>query len=156
MWWFWILYGSMIIAMIVWGIWLRNRWQEMPELADIVYDERIKSGELPKKVQREDFTSAFIETEGPRRETYRWVAAITSVFALPLLVRSFNGIWNFFWHILGRPPVYEQGYMLHTFCTFLFAMGVIILILFFTMRRYFRAAPRSLKAQVRDLVGETT
>jgi len=155
MWWFWTVYGSMLAAMVAWGLWLRNRWREMPELANVVYDERIKSGELPKSVKREDFTAAFIETDGPRRETYRWVAATASVILLPLLVRLFNSIWHFFWILSGKPLVFEAGFMMHTFCTFLFAMGIIIGIIYFSTRRYYATAPRSLRAQVRDMIGDT-
>ena len=154
MWWFWTVYGSALLALIGWGVWLRVRWRDMPDLADTVYEERIKSGEIPKKITREAFTAAFIESEGPRRETYRWAAAISSLLLLPVLVRIFNLIWNAFWAIAGKPPVFSEGYMIHTFCTYLFAMGVVIMILYFTMRRYYQSAPPSLKAQIRKLTGD--
>ena len=155
MWWFWTVYGSMIAAMVGWGLWLNNRWKEMPDLAETVYSERIKSGELPKSVNRGVFTTAFIETEGPRRETYRWLAATASIILLPLLVRLFNGIWHFFWLMADKPRIFEAGLMMHTFCTFLFAMGIIIGIIYYSTRRYYSTAPKSLRAQVRDMIGET-
>ena len=155
MWWFWTVYGSALLALIGWGLWLRARWKDMPGLADTVYDERIDSGELPKHMNRDAFTTAFIESEGPRRETYRWGAAIASLLLLPILVRVFNTIWNLFWAAAGRPAVFEEGHMIHTFCTYLFAMGAVITILYFTMRRYYRAAPPSLKSQIRKLTGDT-
>ena len=155
MWWFWTVYGSMIAAMVAWGFWLRARWKDMPELAGIVYDERIATGELPRDVSRERFTDAFVEAEGPRIHTYRWVAAAASILLLPILVRVFNVIWDFVWVMVGKPRVFEAGFMMHTFCTFLFAMSVIVAILFFTMRRYYKTAPPSLKKQLRTLTGET-
>jgi len=155
MWWFWTVYGSALVALIAWGLWLRKRWQEMPELASTVYDERIKSGEISKKISRERFSEAFIKTDGPRRETYRWGAAISSLLLLPILVRIFNVIWNFMWAVAGKPGVFEEGYMIHTFSTYLFAMGVVITILFFTMRRFYRDAPPSLKTQLRKLTEES-
>jgi len=155
MWWFWTVYGSMIAAMIAWGIWLRRRWQEMPELANVVYDERIKSGELPKSIKRDGFTAAFIQTDGPRRETYRWAAATASIILLPVMVKLFNVIWNFFWVLSEKPRVFEEGLMMHTFCTFLFAMGTIISIIYFSTRRYYSTAPPSLRKQIRGLMGDT-
>ena len=154
MWWFWTVYGSALAALIGWGVWLYLRWKDMPDLAETVYDERIASGELPKRTNREAFAAAFIESEGPRRETYRWAAAISSLLLLPILVRIFNIIWNLFWAAAGKPGVFEEGYMIHTFSTYLFAMGVVITILYFTMRRYYRSAPPSLKAQIRKLNGD--
>lgn len=156
MWWFWTVYGSMILAMVAWGFWLRKRWGEMPELANIVYDERIASGELPKRVKRDDFVDAFVSAESPRRETYRWIAASASILLLPILVRVFNVIWNFFWVLAGKPPVFEIGTMMHTFMTFLFAMGVIITIIYFSTRRFYSTAPLSLRKQVRELIGENS
>lgn len=155
MWWFWTVYGSTLAALIGWGAWLYLRWKDMPELAGAVYEERIASGELPKSVNREVFTNAFTESEGPRRQTYRWAAAIASLLLLPILVRIFNVLWNIGWAASGKPEVFEEGYMTHTFCTYLFAMGVVITILYFTMRRYYRAAPPSLKTQLRRLNGDT-
>ena len=155
MWWFWTVYGSMLLAMAAWGLWLRARWKDMPDLANIVYDERIASGELPKSVSREQFTTAFIQTDGPRMQTYRWVAASVSLILLPVLVRLFNGIWHLVWVASGKPGVFEAGFMIHTFSTFLFSMGTIITILFFTMRRYYKTAPPSLRTQVRSFSGDT-
>jgi len=149
--WYWMFFAGLPLVFLYWAYWLWKTWRELPELAGVVYEERIRSGELSKRVSRDDFVEAFTSVEGPRSSTHRFVAALASFLLLPVIIAVFNRIWDFFWRLGGLDPLWERLTLMHTMATFVFAMGCVIGIIYISVRRFYATQPPSLKAQLRTL-----
>jgi ABC-type methionine transport system permease subunit len=63
----------------------------------------------------------------------------------------FNAVWEAFWILTGRSPVFETGTLVHTFMFFLFLMGLMIGLLAIAMHRYHTLAPPNLNQVIRNL-----
>ncbi|WP_084418097.1 hypothetical protein [Henriciella litoralis] len=148
-------YAFMFALLGGWGIWLLMQWRGLPDFSNAVYNSMTEKGLLSPTVGREEFKEAFIRCEAPVAASYRWVSALVSLIALPLLVLIFNTIYDFFWRLGGAVPgPLERGYMFHTFLTFVFVMAVIVGLLYLVTAHYYRHAPPSLKSEIRRLEGQ--
>ena len=145
-----------LLGFSAWGYWLWRKWRDLPHFADTVYEARREQGELGKAITRDMFRQIYTRCEAPRRQTYRFTAALLSTLLLPVSVFSFNRIWDFFWRLAGAPQgPFERGFMLHTFLTFIFVMAVAVGIIYLWLRHFHRHAPPSLKSEIRRLEGDT-
>lgn len=149
-------YALMFVALGLWGLWIVLKWRELPDYSNAVYNSMQEKGLLSPSVAREDFKTAFIRCEAPLAVSYRWVGALISLLALPLLVMGFNNFWDFVWRLGGAVSgPFERGYMFNVFMTFLFVMTVIVLFLYVITSHYYRNAPPSLKSEIKRLEGQT-
>ena len=131
------------------------KWRELPTFSKAVYDSMREKNLLSDRVSQEDFKEIFIRTEAPLAASYRWGSALISLLALPLLVMGFNNLWDWMWRLSGAMPgPFERGYMFNIFMTFVFVMGVIVLLLYAVTSHYYRNAPPSLKSEIRRLEGD--
>ena len=147
-------YGLMFAALALWGAWIIFKWRELPDYSNAVFNSMKEKGLLSDKIDREAFMEIFIRCEAPLAATYRWVAALVSLIALPLLVLGFNEAWDLAWRMGGavEGPM-QRGYMFHVFMTFVFVMGVVVGFLYLITSHYYRNAPPSLKSEIRRLEG---
>lgn len=149
-------YGLMFAALALWGAWLIMKWRELPDFSNAVYNSMVEKGLLSDAVDRDTFKDSFIRCEAPLAATYRWVAALISLIALPPLIMGFNMIWDWIWRLNGAVPgPLERGYMFHVFMTFVFVMGVVVGFLYLMTSHYYRNAPPSLKSEIKRLEGKT-
>lgn len=150
-------YALLYVALGLWGIWLLMKWRELPDFSNAVYNSMREKGLISEKVDREDFKESFVRCEAPWAASYRWVTALVSLTALPLLIMGFNRVWDFIWRLNGAVPgPLERGYMLHIFMTFFVVMGIIVGLLYLVTSHYYRNAPPSLKSEIRRLEGESS
>ena len=85
---------------------------------------------------------------------YEYTSGLTSGFLLlGPFVAGFNAVWNMFWLMSGKSPVFETGTLIHTFMVFLTFMFATIGLLAIAMRRYYALMPPNLKQVIRDLNG---
>lgn len=145
-------YALMFVALGLWGVWLVMKWRELPDFSNAVYNSMREKGLLSENVSREDFKETFIRCEAPVAVTYRWVAALISLVALPPLIMGFNWVWDLVWRLGGavEGPL-ERGYMFHVFMTFVVIMGLVVAFLYAVTSHYYRNAPPSLKSELRRL-----
>ncbi len=151
-------YAAVIALLIfaVWGFWLWRKWRNLPDFADSVYEARREQGAFGEEIDKAAFRAAFVRSEGPRRHSYRFTAALLSALLLPFSVFVFNRIWDFLWVLAGAPQgPFERGYMLHTFLTFIFVMVIAVGIIYLWLRRFHAHEPPSLKSEIRRLRGDS-
>ncbi|MEM5516661.1 hypothetical protein WNY37_06845 [Henriciella sp. AS95] len=148
-------YALMFVALGLWGVWLIMKWRELPDFSNAVYNSMVEKGLLSDSVDRDLFKQSFIRCEAPLAGTYRWVAALVSLIALPPLIMAFNWIWDFLWRLGGavEGPM-QRGYMFHSFMTFVFLMAIIVGFLFLVTSHYYRNAPPSLRSEIKRLEGK--
>ena len=112
-----------------------------------------KNGEVPETVTDEVFTDLYLRSEGPRAQTYIFACAAILFLLLGPFVAGFNSVWNMFWMMSGKSPVFETGTLIHTFMVFLSFMGATVALLAAAMHRYYSLMPPNLKHVIRDLNG---
>ena len=136
-----------LAGMLVW------RWKAVRDFAPTVLEAKKRDGELPDSISEDLFSDLYVRSEGPRAQTYIFICAALIGFLLGPFVAGFNAVWNMFWLMSGRSPVFETGTLVHTFVVFLAFMGVTIALLAVAMRRYYALTPPNLRQVVRDLGG---
>ena len=125
----------------------------MKHFAPEVLAAKKSDKEIPEDVTEVEFTDLYLRSEGPRGQTYFFVCAAFLFLLLGPFVAGFNAIWNMFWLMSGKSPVFETGTLIHTFMVFLTFMGVSIALLAVAMHRYHALMPPNLKQVIRDLNG---
>jgi len=148
-----LLYFLVVAGLLVWGGALAWRWKSVRDFSTEVLAAKKKARELPDDVTEEEFTDLYLRSEGPRAQTYVYVCAAIMFFLLGPFVAGFNAIWNMFWQMSGKSPVFETGTLIHTFMVFLAFMGATVVLLAVAMRRYYVLMPPTLKQVMRDLNG---
>lgn len=148
-----LIYIAFLAALIVWGGALAWKWKSVRDFAPSVLEAKQRDGELPGNVNADDFCDLYVRSEGPRAQTYVFVCAALIGFLLGPLLAAFNSVWNMFWLMSGRSPVFETGTLIHTFMVYLAFTGACIGLLAVALRRYYALAPPNLRQVVRDLGG---
>ena len=148
-----LLYFLVVAGLLVWGGALAWRWKSVRDFSADVLEAKKKAHELPDDVTEVEFTDLYLRSEGPRAQTYVYVCAAIMFFLLGPFVAGFNAIWNMFWQMSGKSPVFETGTLIHTFMVFLAFMGTTVALLAVAMRRYYALMPPTLKQVIRDLNG---
>ncbi len=148
-----LLYFLVVAGLLVWGGALAWRWKSVRDFSVEVLAAKKKGHELPEDVTEVEFTDLYLRSEGPRAQTYVYVCAAIMFFLLGPFVAGFNAIWNMFWQMSGKSPVFETGTLIHTFMVFLAFMGATVALLAVAMRRYYALMPPTLKQVIRDLNG---
>lgn len=143
-------YITMLVALVLWGVFLFWRWRETDALARDVLADRKSTGELPDHVDEEAFLPLFRAAEGPRAQTYLFVSAAIASIGLPPYASAFNTVWRFLWRIQNQSPVFETGTLIHTFAMFVAFILMFIGLLALFMRRYHSRAPMNLRQVVRQ------
>ncbi len=146
-----LIYLLLVAAILAWAGHLAWQWKKAREFAPQLLAARQESGELPAAVSVEEFTDLYLRAEGPRASTYFLACAALLTFGLGPLAAVFNGVWNAIWRLVGQPPVFEAGTLIHTFSFFLAMMGITIAVLAIAMRRYYALTPPTLKQIIREL-----
>ena len=147
------LYFVFVAGLLAWGAGLAWRWREVKHFAPEVLAAKKSDKEIPEDVTEVEFTDLYLRSEGPRGQTYIFVCAAFLFLLLGPFVAGFNAIWNMFWLMSGKSPVFETGTLIHTFMVFLAFMGVSIALLAVAMHRYHALMPPNLKQVIRDLNG---
>ncbi|MGH1422816.1 MAG: hypothetical protein ACRBEQ_13460 [Hyphomonas sp.] len=145
------IYACLFVALLAWGCFVLWRWKDTREFASEVLALRKQSAEIPEDVTAAEFTPLYMASEGPRAQTYLFLSALFVTVMLPVFASLFNLVWGVFWAGAGRPPVFEVGTLVHTFCMFLGIVGLIVGVLALSMRRYYSKMPRDFKHVLRDL-----
>lgn len=148
-----LLYFLVVAALLAWGVSLAWRWKEVKAFAPQVLAAKKRDKEIPEDVTDVEFTDLYLRSEGPRGETYFFVCAAIMFLLLGPFVAGFNTVWNMFWLMSGKSPVFETGTLIHTFMVFLTFMFATIALLAIAMRRYYALMPPNLKQVIRDLNG---
>jgi hypothetical protein len=146
-----IYYVFLVIAVLGWGAHIAWRWKEAKAFAPQLLKARQEAGELPTSVSEAEFTELYLRSEGPRAASYQFVCGAFLTFALAPIAMLFNAVWEAFWILTGRSPVFETGTLVHTFMFFLFLMGLMIGLLAIAMHRYHTLAPPNLNQVIRNL-----
>ncbi len=146
-----IYYAVLVIAVLGWGAHVAWRWKEARAFAPELLKARKEAGELPASVTDAEFTDLYLRAEGPRAATYTVVCAAIMTFALAPMSLIFNTVWEAFWRLSNRSPVFEVGTLVHTFMFFLFFLAVTVGLLAVAMHRYHTLAPPNLKQVIRTL-----
>ncbi|MEL6568730.1 MAG: hypothetical protein AAFQ22_09950 [Pseudomonadota bacterium] len=146
-----LLLSAMVLGILVWaGVLAWRWWQTFQEVGEM-YARKRELGELLPHVELEDFKPAYIAAEAPVKGTHIFAAATTSLVLMPLGIWFFGALWYEIWLLAGRNEVAANGTMIHTFATFVFIMGIMIAVLYWTMKRYYENLPLSLGAAIRRL-----
>jgi len=148
-----MFYFLVVAGLLIWGGALAWRWKSVKDFSPEVLAAKKRDGELPDSVTEAEFTDLYLRSEGPRAQTYFFACAAVLFFLLGPFVAGFNSIWNMFWLMSGKSPVFETGTLIHTFMVFLAFMGTTIILLAVAMRRYYALMPPNLKQVIRDLNG---
>ncbi|WP_321488021.1 hypothetical protein [uncultured Hyphomonas sp.] len=148
-----LLYFLTVAGLLAWGVSLAWRWKEAKAFAPEVLAAKKRDKEIPDDVTDVEFTDLYLRSEGPRGETYFFTCAAIMFLLLGPFVAAFNSVWNMFWLMSGKSPVFETGTLIHTFMVFLTFMGTTIGLLAIAMRRYYALMPPNLKQVIRDLNG---
>ena len=150
-------YCGLLVGLVIWAGALVWRWWSLPAFARQVYDSNVEKGLLDAGLDREAYVMAYVRSEGPRAGSYWCATAFVSLLALPGLIELFNRLWDLVWRWMGAiEGPYERGYMLHTFMTFVFVMGVIVGLLYLVTAFYYRTRPPTLAAEIDRLLGGET
>ncbi|MEM9739061.1 MAG: hypothetical protein AAF829_04270 [Pseudomonadota bacterium] len=142
---------AMVLGILGWGSVLALRWWQTISEADDIYARKRELGELLPHVELDDFKPAYIAAEAPVKGTHMFAAAATSMVLMPLGVWFFSALWYEIWLLAGRIEIAANGTMIHTFSTFVFIMGIMIAVLYFSMKRHYENLPQSLSAAIRRL-----
>ena len=148
-----IYYFLVVAGLLVWGAALAWRWKTVKDFAPVVLAAKKRDHELPDSVAEAEFSDLYLRSEGPRAQTYIFICAGALFFLLGPFVAAFNSVWNMFWMMSGKSPVFETGTLVHTFMVFLAFMGTAIALLAAAMHRYYALMPPNLKQVIRDLNG---
>ncbi len=148
-----LLYFFVVAGLLIWGASLAWRWREVKAFAPDVLAAKKRDKELPESVTDEAFTDLYLRSEGPRGQTYFFVCAAIMFLLLGPFVAGFNAVWQMFWEMSGKSPVFETGTLIHSFMVFLTFMFATIGLLAIAMRRYYALMPPNLKQVMRDLNG---
>lgn len=148
-----ILYLFVVAGLLAWGAALAWRWKTVKDFSPEVLAAKKSGHELPDDVTEAEFTDLYLRSEGPRAQTYIFTCAAILFLLLGPFVAGFNAIWNMFWEMSGKSPVFETGTLIHTFMVFLAFMGTSVALLAAAMHRYYALMPPNLKQVIRDLNG---
>ena len=148
-----ILYFLVVAGLLVWGGALAWRWKAVRDFSPEVLAAKKQEGEVPESVSEAAFADLYLRSEGPRAQTYIFACAAILFLLLGPFVAAFNSVWNMFWMMSGKSPVFETGTLIHTFMVFLSFMGAAIALLAAAMHRYYALMPPNLKQVIRDLNG---
>ena len=148
-----LLYFLAVAALLAWGVSLAWRWKEAKSFAPEVLAAKQRDKEIPEDVTEVEFTDLYLRSEGPRGQTYFFACAAILFLLLGPFVAGFNAVWEMFWLMSGKSPVFETGTLIHTFMVFLAFMFATIGLLAIAMRRYYALMPPNLKQVIRDLNG---
>ena len=148
-----IVYFLVVAGLLAWGAALAWRWKTVKGFAPEVLAAKKRAHELPETVEEAEFADLYLRSEGPRAQTYIFACAAALFLLLGPFVAVFNSVWNMFWEMSGRSPVFETGTLIHTFTVFLAFMGTAIVLLAAAMHRYYALMPPNLKQVIRDLNG---
>lgn len=148
-----IFYFLVVAGLLVWGGALAWRWKAVRDFSPAVLAAKKRDHELPDSVTETEFTDLYLRSEGPRAQTYIFACAAILFFLLGPFVAGFNAVWNMFWEMSGKSPVFETGTLIHTFTVFLAFMGTSVALLAAAMHRYYALMPPNLKQVIRDLNG---
>ena len=147
------IYFLVVAGLLAWGLSLAWRWREVKAFAPEVLAAKKRDREVPEDVTDVEFTDLYLRSEGPRAQTYFFSCAAIMFLLLGPFVAGFNAVWNMFWLMSGKSPVFETGTLIHTFMVFLAFMGATIGLLAIAMHRYYALMPPNLKQVIRDLNG---
>ena len=143
----------LLIVFLAWGALLAWQWMQTKTLARDVYEAKREQGELSSHVGEEDFVSAFVAAEAPRRGLYFFSAALVCALAIPPAMTLFSRLWYEVWTLTGRFEPAANGTLVYTFATFVFCMCLMVCVLYITMQRFYALQPPDLKDAISTLNG---
>ena len=145
---------TVIFVYVVWGGIIALKWVTTRTLQKEVYPQYIKDGRLKPTVTEEDFAPMFMRVEGPRFGLYLFAAACFVPFAIVIVMRLFNLVWDFFWKQNGELPWMQVGEFPHSLMLVFLYVGVLFAVAWVTMKQYHLRAPGSFKTELRRMNGE--
>ncbi|MEO0754348.1 MAG: hypothetical protein AAFY85_06070 [Pseudomonadota bacterium] len=146
----WVLLG-LALAFLAWGCVLVWRWQQTQRDASVIFSAKREQGEIATPVTEADFAAAYVRSESPRAATYFYLCALVCAVLVPPAIAIFSSAWDEIWALTGGWPPTARGTLVHTFSTFLAAMGTMVAVLAFAMRRYHSNTPPNLRQAIQDL-----
>ena len=144
----------MALVFIGWAGLIAWKWKQAADLSREVYRVKREAGELGAHVGEEAFHKGYMQAERPRAMSYFFLGAVASTLSIPPLMGVFSRAWYEIWTLTGRYAPAAAGTLIHTFSLFVFSMLVMIVILWFAMRRYHTYPQPDLRDVVAELNGE--
>ncbi|MAP95134.1 MAG: hypothetical protein CMK07_09305 [Ponticaulis sp.] len=80
-----------------------------------VYAAALQRGEFPATEPYEPFETAYLKTSILRVSIYRWLASVTAVIALPIVVWLLNTLWVRLYYLTSADGVFAEGTLIHSF-----------------------------------------
>lgn len=137
-----VVIGSGGLLFLIW------RYVDARRSAAYEYDVMIRNEEIPATTERDVFERAFLRIHGPRAAAYGLLSFLTVIALLPLVVWLIDYVWFRIWFVSGRPDVFAQGELIHSFILSVVTMACFAGIAALFMYRFHKRAPGTLNEEI--------
>jgi len=135
-----VLFG-IVGFFLLWAAFIGWTYFGVRREARVVYNAARDRREFPSDEPYPPFERAYLKTSILRVSIYRWVASVTAVIALPLLVWILNSLWVRAYYAFGVDAVFEEGTLIHSFFLAVGCIAGLVFIAGFFARAYHKNRP---------------
>ncbi len=134
---------------LLWAAGLTAYFYHLRAEAKIVYENDLAHGDVPDGISFETWRGVYLRTSGFRAGIYAWLASVTAFVCLPFIVFLLTLIWNALWYAGGRPGVFAEGELVHSFYTAVGTMIGLVSVAFVYTWRYYSKAPEAFEDELK-------